>query len=181
MSNIADTTASQVSECLDLEVLKRSFAERNATVGVIGLGYVGLPLVKAFNASGFRVIGFDVDRDKVAQLQSGETYIRTVPSEAIRAMVDSGRFRATVDFADIETLDAILICVPTPLNKYREPDLSFVARTAEAIVPHLRPGQLAILESTTYPGTTTELLRPILERLLPRLFARARGSGKSKI
>ncbi len=95
---------------------------------MIGFGYVGLPLAKAFNASGFRVIGFDVDRDKVAQLESGRSYIRTVSSDTLQEMVDSGRFRATVDFADIEALDAILICVPTPLNRTREPDLSFVAR-----------------------------------------------------
>ncbi len=148
----------------DVEALRLGFAERSAKIGVIGLGYVGLPLVKAFNASGFRVVGFDIDRDKVAQLQSGKSYIRTVPSDTVREMVDSGRFRATVDFADIAALDAILICVPTPLTRTREPDLSYVARTAEAIAPHLRAGQLIVLESTTYPGTTTELLRPILER-----------------
>ncbi len=159
----AAPTASQVSEGLDLEALKRGFAACTAKVGVIGLGYVGLPLVKAFSASGFRVVGFDIDQDKVAQLQAGRSYIRTVSSDAIKEMIDGGRFRATVDFAETAAMDAILICVPTPLNRYREPDLSYVERTAEAIVPQLRAGQLVVLESTTYPGTTTELLRPILE------------------
>ena len=164
MSKAVEITVAQVSKGLDLEALKQGLAERTAKVGVIGLGYVGLPLVKAFNGSGFRVTGFDIDRDKVAQLQSGRSYIRSVPSDAIGEMIDSGRFSATVDFADVEALDAILICVPTPLNRHRDPDLSYVARTAEAIAPHLRSGQLIVLESTTYPGTTTELLRPILER-----------------
>jgi UDP-N-acetyl-D-glucosamine dehydrogenase len=149
---------------IDVEDLRRRFSEGAAKIGVIGLGYVGLPLVKAFNAGGYLVTGFDVDRDKVAQLQSGRSYIRTVPSDAIREMVDGGRFHATVDFAETAAMDAILICVPTPLNRHREPDLSYVERTAEAIAPQLRAGQLIVLESTTYPGTTAELLRPILER-----------------
>ena len=164
MNEVAETTASQVSQGFDLEALKRGFEGRTATVGVIGLGYVGLPLVKAFNASGFPVTGFDVDREKIAQLEAGASYIRTIPSSAVREMVDGGRFHATAEFAEIAAMDAILICVPTPLNRYREPDLSYVERTAEAIAPHLRAGQLIVLESTTYPGTTTELLRPILER-----------------
>ncbi len=159
-----EITASRVSENLDFEALKQGVGLRTATVGVIGLGYVGLPLAKAINAGGFRVTGFDIDREKVARLQSGRSYIRTVPSEAIREMVDSGRFRASADFAEFEALDVILICVPTPLTSAREPDLSFVARTAEAIAPHLQSGHLVVLESTTYPGTTTDLLRPILER-----------------
>ncbi len=142
----------------------RRFEARDAKVGVVGLGYVGLPLVKAFNARGFQVTGFDVDQRKVTQLQAGESYIRMIPASAIGEMVDSGRFRATVDFAETGAMDAILICVPTPLDQRREPDLSYVERTAESIAPHLRPGQLVVLESTTYPGTTDELLRPILER-----------------
>ncbi len=149
---------------VDIEVLKRRFVERTAKIGVIGLGYVGLPLVKACGASGFEVTGFDVDRAKITQLEAGRSYIRTIPSSTIREMVDGGRFRATVDFAEAGAMDAILICVPTPLNRNREPDLSYVERTAEAMVPHLRAGQMIVLESTTYPGTTSELVRPILER-----------------
>ena len=149
---------------VDVEALRLGFAERRAKIGVIGLGYVGLPLVKALNAGGFPVTGFDVDREKIAQLKAGESYIRMIPSSAVREMVGGGRFHATVDFAETAAMDAILICVPTPLNRTREPDLSYVERTAEAIAPHLRAGQLIVLESTTYPGTTAELLRPILER-----------------
>ncbi len=164
MSKVAETTASQGSEGFDLEALKQGLAERTAKVGVIGLGYVGLPLAKALNAGGFPVTGFDVDREKVAQLEAGESYIRTIPSNVVRKMVDGGRFHATADFAETAAMDAILICVPTPLIRDREPDLSYVQRTAKAIAPHLRAGQLIVLESTTYPGTTAELLRPILER-----------------
>ncbi len=164
MNFVTDDIATLNRKGFDLETLKQGFAERTATVGVIGLGYVGLPPAKAINAGGFRVTGFDIDRDKVAQLEAGKSYLRTVPSEAIREMVDGGRFHATVDFAETAAMDAILICVPTPLDRNRDPDLSYVERTAEAIAPHLRAGQLIVLESTTYPGTTAELLRPILER-----------------
>ena len=164
MNKVAVTKPSQVGAGADVAALRLGFAERRAKIGVIGLGYVGLPLVKALNAGGFPVTGFDVDREKIAQLETGESYIRMIPSSAVREMVDGGRFHATVDFAETAAMDAILICVPTPLNRYREPDLSYVERTAEAIAPHLRAGQLIVLESTTYPGTTAELLRPILER-----------------
>lgn len=160
------TTATdpQVTEAPDLEALKQRFADHAAKVGVIGLGYVGLPLVKAFGARGFQVTGFDVDQNKVTQLEAGKSYIRDIPSNVIKDMVDGGRLKATTDFSCVRDMDAVLICVPTPLNKYREPDLSFVEKTAESIAPHLRAGQLIVLESTTYPGTTEELLRPILER-----------------
>ncbi len=164
MNEVAETKAFQGSESFDLEGLRQGFAQRTAKVGVIGLGYVGLPLVKAFNAGGFAVTGFDIDREKIARLEAGESYIRMIPSSVVKEMVDGGRFHATADFDEIAAMDAILICVPTPLSKYREPDLSYVERTAEAIAPQLRAGQLVVLESTTYPGTTAELLRPILER-----------------
>ena len=154
----------QDSTKLDVEALKLSFAERRAKIGVIGLGYVGLPLVKALNAGGYPVTGFDVDPVKISQLEAGESYIRMIPSATIREMVDGGRFCATDDFGETAAMDAVLICVPTPLDRNREPDLSYVERTAEAIAPHLREGQLIVLESTTYPGTTAGLLRPILER-----------------
>jgi UDP-N-acetyl-D-glucosamine dehydrogenase len=161
---MAETMPAQDSAKLDVEALKLSFTERRAKIGVIGLGYVGLPLVKALNAGGYPVTGFDIDREKIAQLKAGESYIRMISSATVREMVDSGRFHATADFTETAAMDAILICVPTPLDHNREPDLSYVEHTAEAIAPHLRAGQLIVLESTTYPGTTTELLRPILER-----------------
>jgi UDP-N-acetyl-D-glucosamine dehydrogenase len=164
MNKGAATMPSQTVAGIDVEALRRGFAERRAKIGVIGLGYVGLPLAKAFNVGGFPVTGFDIDREKVARLKAGESYIRMIPSSAVMEMVDSGRFHATADFTVTAAMDAILICVPTPLNRSREPDLSYVERTAEAIAPHLRAGQLIVLESTTYPGTTAELLRPILER-----------------
>ena len=137
---------------------------RDAAVGVIGLGYVGLPLVQTFAAQGFRVTGFDIDADKVAELSAGRSYIRHIPAETIARLNDTGLFAATTDFDRLAEMDAILLCVPTPLAGGQEPDMTFVARTAEAVAERLRPGQLVILESTTYPGTTAELLRPILER-----------------
>ena len=164
MTKVTAPKLSQAGAGVEVEALRLGFAGRRAKVGVLGLGYVGLPLVKAFNAGGFPVTGFDIDREKVAQLEAGESYIRMIPSSVVREMVDGGRFHATVDFAETAAMDAILICVPTPLNRSREPDLSYVERTAEAIALHLRAGQLIVLESTTYPGTTAELLRPILER-----------------
>ena len=134
----------------------------SATVGICGLGYVGLPLAKAaFEGSRFRIIGFDIDSDKVGQLNSRRSYIRHIASDSIAHMIDSGRFMATDDFDRIVELDAVLICVPTPLSKHREPDLSFVVDTARAIAKRARPGQLIVLESTTYPGTTRDVLRPI--------------------
>jgi len=159
--NDRDTASSAT---VDVDALKQRILERRAKVGVIGLGYVGLPLVKAFAAKGFPVTGFDIDDEKIAGLRAGRSYIRHIPSEVVKGMIDSGRFRATSDFSEICGMDAILICVPTPLSKHREPDLSFVERTAESIAPHLRAGQLVVLESTTFPGTTEEILRPILER-----------------
>ncbi len=134
----------------------------NARVGVIGLGYVGLPLALLFARRGFTVLGFDTDPAKVAALGRGETYIHHIPAESIREQ--SARFSATTDFSELTTVDACLICVPTPITEYRDPDLSFVRQTAEEIGRHLRPGQLIVLESTTYPGTTDGDVLPILER-----------------
>lgn len=146
------------------EVLHRRVRARTAHIGVIGLGYVGLPLVRAMAEAGFTATGFDTDPEKVRQLGAGRSYMRHIPDEAIAALQASGRFTATASFAQVGTLDAIAICVPTPLTSNREPDLSFITSTGEAIAPHLRRGQLVILESTTYPGTTLEVLVPILER-----------------
>ena len=137
---------------------------KQAVVGVIGLGYVGLPLGIAFAEEGFPTVGMDVDRNKVAALNRGESYIRHIPSEPIQKLAQAKRFEASVDFARAKACDALIICVPTPLSDSREPDLSFIVRSGEAIAPHLRPGQLVVLESTTYPGTTDEVLLPILEK-----------------
>ncbi len=146
-----------------IETLIGRFRERTATVAVIGLGYVGLPLVHALLDNGLSVIGIDVDATKVEALKGGRTYIHHLPAEAFREPISRGRFRPTVDFAATRDADAILICVPTPLTAHREPDLSFVENTGRAVAPHLKPGQLVVLESTTYPGTTREVLKPILE------------------
>ncbi len=156
--------SSKSQERTDVEALRRRFLAREATVGVIGLGYVGLPLVGAIAGAGFRVVGFDIDDAKVARLNAGRSYIRHIPDAAIAGLVASGRFRAVADFAELAAVDAVLICVPTPLTRHREPDLSFIVGTSEAIAPHLRRGQLVVLESTTYPGTTREVMLPILER-----------------
>jgi len=143
--------------------LGRRLRHREARIGIIGLGYVGLPLTIAFGEGGFEVVGFDVDDVKVERLNRGESYIRHIASDDIARNVERGRFRATADLAEAHDVDVVLICVPTPLTRQREPDLRFVTGTATAIVPHLRAGQLVVLESTTWPGTTEEVLKPILE------------------
>ncbi|TIO51119.1 MAG: nucleotide sugar dehydrogenase [Mesorhizobium sp.] len=137
---------------------------RAAQVGVIGLGYVGLPLAVAIARAGFPVSGFDIEAQKVESLNNGHSYIEAVTSAALAGQVASGRFRATADFAELADCDVIIICVPTPLTKNREPDLSFVKNTAGTIAKHLRLGQLVVLESTTYPGTTDDEIKPILEQ-----------------
>jgi UDP-N-acetyl-D-glucosamine dehydrogenase len=138
-------------------------AAKTVRVGVIGLGYVGLPLVHVFWQAGLHTIGFDIDPGKIERLARGETYIKHFPSDNVRVMNASGRFRATADFAELADVDAVLICVPTPLNPQREPDLSYVITTTEMIAKHLHPQMLVVLESTTYPGTTAEVVQPILE------------------
>lgn len=135
---------------------------RSATIGIVGLGYVGLPLMLRYSDIGFRVLGFDIDAEKVAHLNQGHSQIQHIPSEAIAAARRSG-FEATTDFCRAGEADALVICVPTPLNSHREPDLSFVINTAESLIPHIRRGQIISLESTTYPGTTDEELRPRIE------------------
>jgi UDP-N-acetyl-D-glucosamine dehydrogenase len=132
-------------------------------VGIIGCGYVGLPLGLRFAEAGHRVIGFDTDPVKVEKLNRGQTYIQHIPQNKIQQFVQSKHFSATTDFAKLAEMDAIIICVPTPLDQRREPDLSYVENTAQSIRPNLQRGQLVVLESTTYPGTTEELVLPILE------------------
>lgn len=138
-------------------------ASKELKVGILGLGYVGLPLGLGVLDRGFPVLGFDVDQSKVDALQAGESYIEHLPAERVARARQTGRFEATADFERLREPDALLICVPTPLDAQREPDLQYVRKTAEAIAPRLRPGQLVCLESTTYPGTTDELLRSILD------------------
>ncbi len=133
-------------------------------IGIIGLGYVGLPLSLQFARSGVDVTGLDVDERKISALTAGKSYIEHIPAAAIAEQVNAGRFRATMDFSAIKKLDAVIICVPTPLNKNREPDISYIIKSGEAILPHVHKGLLVVLESTTYPGTTDEDLRAVLER-----------------
>jgi len=140
-----------------------AIAEKRARVGVIGLGYVGLPLVTEFARGGFTAIGFEVDAAKAATINSGESYIGDVPSSQVKELIDSGRLHATTNFDELKDCDAIIICVPTPLRKTKEPDVSYILAAAEEIQKRLRRGQLIILESTTYPGTTDEVLLPMLE------------------
>lgn len=141
--------------------LHAKIESRQCVIGIVGMGYVGLPLASTFSRE-FPVLGFDVDEQKVAKLQRGESYIGHIPAETIRAMRDR-RFQATSQFQRLGESDAILICVPTPLTEAREPDLSYVINSARAIADQLRPGQLVVLESTTYPGTTRQVVQPILE------------------
>jgi UDP-N-acetyl-D-glucosamine dehydrogenase len=141
---------------------RNKIASRQARVGIVGMGYVGLPLALLFSGEKFRVTGFDIAADKVATLNAGGSYIVRILPEMIREAQKAG-FRATADYAEIEQMDAVIICVPTPLNEYHEPDLSYVTGTVEAIAPHVHEGQLIVLESTTYPGTTEELVGPLLE------------------
>lgn len=138
--------------------------DKSAVIGIIGLGYVGLPLLLRFAEVGYHVLGFDVDSSKVEKLLSGESYIEHIPAAPIAAAVAAGLFQGTTDFSRAGEADALIICVPTPLNKYREPDLRYVINSVEAIVPYLRPGQLVSLESTTYPGTTDEELLPRIQQ-----------------
>jgi UDP-N-acetyl-D-glucosamine dehydrogenase len=155
-------TAAATSEVL--AAFQSKIEAKTTRVGVIGLGYVGLPLALLFARNEFPVSGFDLDPAKVAMLLQGKSYIRHIPETAIAEHVHTKRFTATADFSHLREMDAILICVPTPLDAHREPDLSFVRNTAEVIAPHLRRGQVVVLESTTYPGTTEEVVLPILEK-----------------
>ncbi|MFW6028095.1 MAG: nucleotide sugar dehydrogenase [bacterium] len=140
------------------------YRDRKAVVGVIGLGYVGMPLALAAVEAGYLVVGFDVDPEKTDSVNAGKSYIKHIPSDAVAAAVQDGRLQASADFAKLGAVDAIIICVPTPLTAHREPDLTYVVATAEAIRPHLRRGHLVVLESTSWPGTTDEVVKPILER-----------------
>ena len=143
--------------------LQSKIDNKSAKVGVVGLGYVGLPLIDAFTKGGFSAIGYDVDQRKIDSLSKGESYIAHIPSCKIKSWMDAGQFSATSDMSRLAEADVILICVPTPLSESRDPDLSYVTGTTESISKALRPGQLVVLESTTYPGTTRDVMLPILE------------------
>ncbi len=145
----------------------RSIEQRTAHVGVVGLGYVGLPLAMLFSRAGFRVTGFDVDYTKVEKLNAGSSYIQRIQPEEIGQLRDRG-FSASAEYSGARQMDAIIICVPTPLDEHQGPDLRFIEDTARSLAPHLRGGQLIILESTTYPGTTEEVLIPLLEKGCPK-------------
>lgn len=143
--------------------LLRKLEDKTAVIGVIGLGYVGLPLAVEKAKAGYRVIGFDVQARKIDMLNSGHNYIGDVVDEDLREMVRDGRLSATADYSFLKGVDAVAVCVPTPLDIYRQPDTSYVENSAREIAKFLHPGMLVVLESTTYPGTTDELVRPILE------------------
>ncbi len=153
----------QVSEPTLMDKIK----SREAIVGIFGLGYVGLPLALTFGEAGFPVLGFDIDKRKVDALEKGDSYIRHIGAARIQKQMRSkgGKFESTVDFRRAREADALIMCVPTPLNAQREPDMSYIENTARAMGPHLRSGQLVVLESSTYPGTTEEVVMPILEKL----------------
>ncbi len=153
----------KLSEPGAADLLQRLTAKQ-AKIGIIGLGYVGLPLCMAIARAGAPVTGFDIDATKAETLSRGKSYIKHISDQDVQDLAASGRFRATADFAQLAEMDAILICVPTPLTPHLAPDLTYVEKTTETIATYLRPGQLVILESTTYPGTTVEICRPILER-----------------
>jgi UDP-N-acetyl-D-glucosamine dehydrogenase len=144
------------------KILIDKLNNKTAIIGIVGLGYVGLPLALRYLDVGYRVFGIDIDQGKVDYISRGESYIEHIPSNAIACAIKNG-FHVTTEFSNIANVDAIIICVPTPLNKYREPDISFIINTMEAIMPHLKEGQIISLESTTYPGTTDEELRPRIE------------------
>ena len=148
---------------MNVENLEKSIEAKTAKVGVMGLGYVGLPLIDAYVKAGFHAIGFDVDQKKTDALNQGKTYIAHIGDEVIQNWLDKKQFEATVDMSRLSEADVILICVPTPLTESRDPDLKYVELTTQAISKVLRPGQLVVLESTTYPGTTRDLMLPILQ------------------
>jgi len=146
------------------ERLLQRIQDKKATLGVIGLGYVGLPLAVEFGLAGFPVTGFDINEKRVKQLMRGESYIQDVPTAELRKLVRAGTFQATTDFAMLRKMDAVNVAVPTPLSKMRDPDVSYIVAAFEQVAKYLRPGMLVILESTTYPGTTYELILPMLEK-----------------
>ena len=146
-----------------LNKLKEKILTKEAKVGIIGLGYVGLPLALTFAKSGFRVKGIDIDKNRIARLNNGHSYILDITSSEIKEAMKDGVFTVTADFSHIKKLDAVIICVPTPLYKTKEPDVSYIVAAVQSIKKYMKRGQIVVLESTTYPGTTEEVMLPILE------------------
>ena len=144
--------------------LIEKLSNRQALIGVVGLGYVGLPLSITYSEVGYRVLGLDIDQTKIDSIEQGKSYIKHIDSERVALSRQEKRFEATTNFSRASEADALILCVPTPLNEYREPDLSFIRNTMSALLPYLRAGQVLSLESTTYPGTTEEELRPLIEQ-----------------
>jgi UDP-N-acetyl-D-glucosamine dehydrogenase len=167
----------EITSSESLASIKRKIENRNARIGIVGMGYVGLPLALLFSNECFKVTGFDISADKVETLNAGGSYIvRILPSEIKKAQ--SAGFKATTDYSEIAEMDAVIICVPTPLNDHQEPDLSYVRNTVESIAPHIRLDQLIVLESTTYPGTTEEIVVQTLEALNPHGLKVSRSLDK---
>ncbi len=158
-------------------ILLKKIKSKKAVIGIIGLGYVGLPLALTFAEKGFKVIGFDIDENKIPILSKGKSYIKHIPSSRIKYQVSRNKFEATSDFSKLQTTDCILICVPTPLNDDHEPDISFVENSAKSVAEYLRPGQLIVLESSTYPGTTEEILLPLFKKKFSPLGGDKEGAG----
>ena len=144
------------------EFLIHKFQQRTARVAILGLGYVGLPLAAVFAEAGFTVIGVDPDRRKVDTINQGESHIQDVPAALVNKLVDTGKLSATTDYKVLQEADAVSICVPTPLGKFGDPDMSYVISATESLAKHIHPGMVVVLESTTYPGTTREILLPKL-------------------
>ena len=144
------------------EALLKSLRDRTAQIGILGLGYVGLPLAAAFGEAGFQVTGIDPDQRKIDSISKGDSYIQDVPSKQISSLMSMGRFSATTDFAALRNCDAVSICVPTPLRKTGDPDMSFIISATDELAKFIHPGMIIVLESTTYPGTTREVLLPKL-------------------
>ncbi len=157
------TVPSATPDPVSAQELSQKIKTREATVGVIGLGYVGLPLVLAFAKQNFKLIGFDIDQTKVDALKAGQSYIQHIPGEPLQELVSKQQFIPTTDFTKVHDADVLIICVPTPLSKNRMPDMTYIEKTGHALKKHLRPGHFVVLESTVYPGTTTDILKPILE------------------
>jgi UDP-N-acetyl-D-glucosamine dehydrogenase len=173
--SVANRSTSQTG----FDQLKNKIQQRQARVGIIGLGYVGLPLALLFSEQKFSVTGFDIDRRKVDTIAQGGSYIYRISTDEIQTAKAQG-FTATSEYARLVEMDAVIICVPTPLNQYHEPDLSFITDTTHAIAPHLQAGQLVVLESTTYPGTTEEIMLPILEKENKQGLKAARGTSTAE-
>src|SRR6266576_2932231 len=157
-------TEPQLVPLATAEILAEKIRARTARVGIIGLGYVGLPLAVEFAKAGFSVTGIDISEEKVRRMNAGESYIGDIPTSMLAPLVESGKLRATTDFAAVFELDTINICVPTPLRKTKDPDMSYIVSSCNEIARHFHAGMLVILESTTYPGTTDELVLPILTK-----------------